>query len=196
MDGLAMGVMLMNHSAEVLVIVAGVVILAAIAAYFYSRQKRSQLLRRRFGPEYDRVVRQEQSVRRAEGVLAFREQARETLDIRPLSREDQAAFANRWKTVQRTFVDDPSAAVLQADQLITEVMRQCGYPVASFERRAEIASVDYPLVVQNYRAAHEVALRQGKGEATTEDLRKAMIHYRSLFDELLNHSLVDTKETG
>jgi hypothetical protein len=185
----------MTHLAEVVLIVVGAVVLAAIAAYFYSRQRRSQLLRRRFGPEYGRMVRQEHSVRRAEQLLESREQARETLDIRPLPRTDQVAFASRWKTVQRQFVDDPAAAVLQADQLVTEVMEECGYPVASFERRAEIASVDYPVVVQNYRAAHEVALRQGRGEATTEDLRKAMIHYRSLFDELLNHSLVDRKET-
>jgi hypothetical protein len=186
----------MNHLAEVVVIVAGLVVLATVAAYFYSRQRRSQLLRRHFGPEYDRVVRQEHSVRRAEGVLEFREQARETLEIRPLSRADQDVFVNRWNEVQRRFVDDPPAAVLQADQLVSEVMKECGYPVASFERRAEMVSVDYPLVVQNYRAAHEVALRQGRGEATTEELRKAMVHYRVLFNELLNNSFIERKETG
>jgi hypothetical protein len=184
----------MNHFAEVIVIVAVLVILAAVAAYFYSQKRRSQLLRRRFGPEYDRVVKEEKNVRQAEGVLEFRKEARETLDIRPLSGADQNAFSSRWNAVQRQFVDDPPAAVLKADQLVSEVMKARGYPVATFEKRAEIVSVDYPVIVQNYRAAHDIALRQGRGEASTEDLRRAMVHYRSLFDELLRNSLNERKE--
>ncbi len=174
----------MDHPAAVILIVATVVIVAAGAAYFYWSKRRSKQLREHFGPEYDRVVGQEKSVRHAEGVLEFREKAREKLEIRPLSRADQVTFANRWATVQREFVDDPQQAVSQADRLVSEVMQVSGYPMASFEQRAEIISVDHPVVVQNYRSAHEIALRQ-RNQASTEDLRKAMVHYRSLFDELL-----------
>jgi hypothetical protein len=183
-------------SVIVVVVVVAAVILAAIAAYLYSRQRRTRLLRQRFGPEYDRVVGQEKDVRRAEGVLQFRERAREAFQIRSLSRTDQARYASDWNAVQRRFVDDPPGAVLEADRLVSEVMEACGYPVASFEQRAEIVSVDHPVVVQNYRIAHQIALQQGKGEATTEDLRKAMVHYRSLFDELLQGSVRERKEAS
>ena len=183
----------MNHPAVIILIVA-VVLLAAAAAYFYSRERRSRLLREHFGPEYDRVVGQQKSVRKAEGVLQFREKAHEALEIRPLSRADQAAFAKEWTTVQQQFVDDPARAVLRADQLVSQVMEARGYPVASFEQRAEIVSVDHPTVVQNYRVAHEISLRQEKGQASTEDLRKAMVHYRSLFDELLEDTYTERKE--
>jgi hypothetical protein len=183
----------MNHPAIVVLIIAAAVILATVA-YLYSRRRRSQLLRERFGPEYDRVVGQEKSVRRAEGVLEFREKARETLQIRSLSHTDRVAFANRWSTVQRQFVDDPPEAVLRADRLVSELMETRGYPVDSFEQRAQLISVDHPVVVQDYRTAYDIALRQRKGRANTEDLRKAMVHYRSLFDELLQDSPIERKE--
>jgi hypothetical protein len=183
----------MNHPAIIILIVAAVIVVAA-AAYFYSRQRRSKLLREHFGPEYDRVVRQERNVRRAEGVLEFREGAREALEIRELSQADRGAFWEHWNAVQRQFVDDPAGAVVRADQLVIQVMEARGYPIAEFEQRAELISVDHPVVVQNYRAAHEIALRQTKGRASTEDLRKAMVHYRSLFDELLNNSVINRKE--
>lgn len=183
----------MNHPAVIVLIVA-VVILVAAAAYFYSRQRRSKLLREHFGPEYDRVVRQERNVRRAEGVLEFREEAREALEIRELSHADQVAFAEDWNAVQRQFVDDPAGTVVGADRLVSQLMEARGYPIAEFEQRAELISVDHPVVVQNYRAAHEIALRQTKGRASTEDLRNAMVHYRSLFDELLNNSVINRKE--
>jgi hypothetical protein len=177
----------MNHPALVIGIVVAALILIAVAAYAYSRQRRTQTLRSRFGPEYDRV-------RRAEGVLEFREKKRKTLPIRELSRADQVAFDERWNGVQSQFVDDPSGAVLLADALVSEVMVARGYPVADFEQRAEIVSVDHPVVVQNYRTAHEIALRQKQGRATTEDLRKAMVHYRTLFDELLRSATLERKE--
>jgi hypothetical protein len=183
----------MNHTVLIVLIVA-VVILAAAAAYSYSRERRSRLLREHFGPEYDRVVGQQKSVRKAEGVLQFREKARETLEIRPLSHDDQASFATEWTAVQQRFVDDPARAVLRADQLVSQVMEARGYPVASFEQRAEIVSVDHPMVVQNYRIAHEISLRHEKGGASTEDLRKAMVHYRSLFDELLEDTYTERTE--
>jgi len=184
----------MNHPALVIGIVVAALILIAVAAYAYSRQRRTQTLRSRFGPEYDRVVGEEKSVRRAEGVLEFREKKRKTLPIRELSRADQVAFEQRWHGVQSRFVDDPSGAVLLADALVSEVMVARGYPVADFEQRAEIVSVDHPVVVQNYRTAHEIALRQKQGRATTEDLRKAMVHYRTLFDELLRSATLERKE--
>jgi hypothetical protein len=183
----------MNHPAILILILIAAVIIAAAVAFSFATRRRSRLLRERFGPEYDRVLGLEKSVHRTEGVLEFREKARETLHIRPLSRQDQEAFANRWAEVQRDFVDDPRSTVLQADQLISQVMEQRGYPVASFEQRAEIISVDYPVVVQDYRAAHQIADLHRRSQATTEDLRKAMVHCRSLFDLLLNDSVSDIK---
>lgn len=183
----------MNHAVIVLIIV-GIVIVVAAIGYFYSHQRRSRMLREHFGPEYDRVLGQEKSVRRTEGVLEFREKAREAFRIRPLSRTDQTAYAERWNAVQRKFVDAPAESVLQADQLVSEVMEARGYPIANFEQRVEIVSVDHPVVVQNYRAAHDIAQRQSAGQIATEDLRKAMVHYRSLFDELLRDSAPEKKE--
>jgi hypothetical protein len=185
----------MNHPGVVILIVA-VVVLAAAVAYYYSRQRRTRLLREHFGPEYVRVLNKERSVRRAEGVLEFREQARESLDIRPLSREDQVTFAEQWNEVQRHFVDDPSGTVVEADRLVNQVMAARGYPLANFEQRAELLSVDHPVVVQNYRAAHEIAQRQSQNKVTTEDLRKAMVHYGSLFNELLKDSAVERKNAA
>lgn len=184
----------MNHAVVVFVVV-GIAAIVAIAGYLYSHQRRSRLLREHFGPEYDRVLGQEKSVRRAEGVLEFREKAREAFRIRPLSRTDQNAYAELWNSIQRKFVDAPADCVVQADRLVSEVMEARGYPLANFEQRAEIVSVDHPVVVQNYRAAHDIAQRQnGAGQVTTEDLRKAMVHYRSLFDELLRDSTPAKKE--
>lgn len=184
----------MNHPALVIVIVVVALVAIIVGAYAYSRQRRTQALRSRFGPEYDRVVGEEHNVRRAEGVLEFREKTRKTLAIRELSRTDQVAFEQRWNGVQSQFVDDPSGAVLQADALVSKVMEVRGYPVTDFEQRADIVSVDHPVVVQNYRTAHEIALRQKQGRASTEDLRKAMVHYRSLFDELLRSATLERKE--
>lgn len=186
----------MNHTVVFVLILIGAVVIAALIAYSLASRRRSRLLRERFGPEYDRVLKQEKSVHRAEGVLEFRQRARETLQIHPLPRQDQDAYISRWSDIQRQFVDDPPAAVLEADQLISQVMEQRGYPVATFDQRAEIISVDHPVVVQNYRAAHDIAGRQRTGHASTEDLRKAMVHYRSLFDEILrdDDSLQDTRK--
>jgi hypothetical protein len=182
----------MNHPAIVVVIVAAVVL--AIVGYLYSRFRRSRLLRERFGPEYDRVVGQENSRRRAEEVLEFRETARGMLRIRPLSHAERQAFSDRWSAVQRQFVDDPPEAVVRADRLVSELMEARGYPVDSFEQRSELISVDHPVVVQNYRRAHDIALRQRGGRVSTEDLRKAMVHYRTLFDELLHDPEIERME--
>jgi hypothetical protein len=166
------------------VLVIAIIVIAAIA-YVYSRRRRSLQIQQRFGPEYDRVVKQEGDPRKAEGVLEFRQKRREKYKIHPLSPADRSSFAVRWNEVQARFVDDPRGAVTVADSLVTDVMQARGYPIGEFDQRAEDLSVDYPRIVENYRAAREIALRHGAGKASTEDLRQAMVHYRVLFQELL-----------
>jgi hypothetical protein len=166
----------------------------AIIGWLFARKRRTRQLRERFGPEYDRVVRREGDLRKGEGVLQFRAKKREQLRIVPLSPAVRSDFANRWNKVQSRFVDDPKGAVTDADQLVSEVMHVRGYPVADFEQQADFISVDHPVVVQNYRAGHEIALRHSQGKASTEDLRRAMVHYRSLFEKLLEDSVSQPKE--
>jgi hypothetical protein len=163
-----------------------VAILVLIAAALIARRRKSETLKRRFGPEYDRTVIQQQGdMRRAEAELVERKKRVESFPLRSLTPVDQEAYAVEWAAVQRRFVEDPSAAVGCADRLVSRVMTDRGYPMTNFDQRAEDISVSYPAVVQNYRAARDIALRHADGGATTEDLRQAMIHYRSLFDELL-----------
>ena len=182
-----------QHTAIVFVAIA-IALLAGISLWLFLRHRRSTSLRERFGPEYDRVVRQEGNVRRGEGVLEFREKKREKLHIRPLTTSARNDYANRWNSVQAQFVDDPGGSVAKADSLVNEVMEARGYPVADFAERAEIISVDHPVVVENYRAAHAIAINRARGQATTESLRKAMVHYRALFDDLLRDTLPERKE--
>jgi hypothetical protein len=176
------------------VIVAILVIVAvALAMRRRQSQRRSDQLKQRFGPEYDRtVIEQHGDSRRAEANLADREKRVEAFPLRALSPVDREAYAMEWAAVQRRFVDDPSAAVGTADRLVGRVMIDRGYPMTNFEQRAADISVSYPTVVQNYRAAHDIVVRHGESKATTEDLRKAMVHYRSLFDELLEPGKVET----
>jgi FtsZ-interacting cell division protein ZipA len=175
----------MNQTELLVVIVVIPVIAVAGILFFAMRKRRSQKLRERFGPEYDRVVKQEGDPRKAEGVLEFREKRREKFTIRPLAAADRSSFVLRWNEVQSRFVDDPRGAVTVAESLVSEVMQARGYPIGEFEQRAADISVDYPLVVENYRAAHAIAQRHSAGQASTEDLRQAMVHYRKLFQELL-----------
>ncbi len=184
----------MDQRTAVIFVTVAVALVAGIGGWLYTRNRRSRLLRERFGPEYERVVRQEGNVRRGEGVLQFREKKRDTLNIRPLSAAARTDFSNRWNDVQAQFVDDPEGSVAKADSLVSEVMEARGYPVADFAERAEIISVDHPVVVENYRAAHAIAMSRASGQATTESLRKAMVHYRSLFEELLHDPLPERKE--
>jgi hypothetical protein len=163
-----------------------VAILVAIAVALVVRRRRSEQLKRRFGTEYDRtVIQQHGDSRRAEETLLEREKRVEAFPLRTLTPVDREAYAMEWATVQRRFVDDPSAAVGSADRLVNRIMTDRGYPMTDFDQRAADISVSYPAVVQNYRAAHEIVLRHADGHATTEELRQAMVHYRSLFDELL-----------
>lgn len=181
-----------NQPLVIVVVIIAVIALAAIA-FVTSRKRRSGKLRERFGPEYDRVLQQEGDRRKAEGVLEFREKRREKFKIRPLSETDKSSFAVRWREVQARFVDDPRGAVTVADALVTEVMQARGYPIGEFDQRAADISVDHPIVVENYRAGHGIAVRHSSGQASTEDLRQAMVHYRVLFQELLEERQVQRK---
>jgi hypothetical protein len=172
-----------------LVVVVICLLAVIIIAFMWARKRRSDRLRARFGPEYDRVVKQEGGVRQAEGVLAFREKRRENLAIRELSASDRTRYEANWEEVQGRFVDDPAGAVTVADRMVADVMRTRGYAVGDFEQRAADISVDHPVVVDQYRAAHSIAIRHDRGQATTEDLRKAMVHYRALFQELIGAQL-------
>ncbi len=176
-----------NHVVILIAVIAAVIVIAVLS-FFLARKRRSAQLRERFGPEYDRVLKKEGEVRRAEGVLEMRTQRREKFELRPLTAASRADFSGRWRAVQSQFVDNPKAAVAGADQLVTELMTARGYPMSDFDQRTADISVDHPVVVENYRAAHEIALRHSRGQASTEDMRKAMVHYRALFDELLQDS--------
>jgi FtsZ-interacting cell division protein ZipA len=168
-----------------IIIVSIVAIAIIIAAVIISRQRKSQHLKQQFGPEYDRAVQQHGDARHAEAVLIDREKRVEKFPLRSLSQVDRERFAEEWASIQRRFVDDPSTAVNQADRLVNTVMAARGYPMSDFEQRAADISVNYPTVVENYRSAREITLRHSQGASSTEDLRQAMVYFRSLFDELL-----------
>ena len=170
-------------------IVAGVVLLVvviiAIAAYMEHSKKKTLALRNRFGSEYDRAVLSQGSSDAAEARLADREARVGTLKLRDLGAIERERFCTEWFTVQSRFVDHPKSAVTEADDLINALLEARGYPMAGFEQRAADVSVGYPLVMEDYRQAHAIAVRLGKAEATTEELRTAMIKYRTVFDGLI-----------
>ena len=167
-----------------LIVIAAIVVIA-IAVWILFKRQRSQKLRSHFGPEYDHAVRQYGGPAKAEDALAARQRRMEKIHIHPLSSHERDRFADLWHDVQSHFVDDPSGSIREADRLVADVMVARGYPMSDFEHRAEDVSVDHPRVVKNFRTAHAIALRDGRGEANTEDLRHAMVCYRELFEELL-----------
>jgi hypothetical protein len=170
--------------AWILVVVA-VLAVVALALWQVSMRRRTGRLRSRFGPEYNRTLDASESRRRAESELTDRERRRRELEIRPLPPEARDRYLDDWFAVQAQFVDDPAAAVANADALIQAAMSDRGYPVEDFDRRTADVSVDHPRVVENYREGHRLALASANGEGSTEDLRRAMRHYRKLFDELV-----------
>ena len=174
----------MNMTTIVIFAAVLAVILIALGLIALWR-RRSRRLQEQFGPEYKHAVRKYGDARKAEAELAAREKRVRKLEIRPLTQEEQSRFAEGWRKTQARFVDAPSKAVGEADELIKEVMRTRGYPVGDFDQRAADVSVDHPNVVTNYRAGREIAARNKSGEATTEDLRRAMMLYRSLFEEVM-----------
>jgi hypothetical protein len=182
------------------IMLAGVMILviAVVAWLFVQKRRRTTAdLRRKFGPEYERTVQQQGSERKAEAKLADRQQRVEKLNIRDLDPMERERFSKQWESVQSRFVDSPRGAVAEADDLVSSLMKTRGYPVSDFDQRAADISVDHPRVVENYRSAHEIALRVGKNGASTENLRTAMIHYRSLFEELVQvPMIVERKEVA
>ena len=159
--------------------------LVAIGAWLYTRRKQSHRLQEHFGPEYDRTVNELGSRTKGESELKAREKRVERLDILPLAPPEAARFSEAWHALQGRFVDNPKGVVVQAEQLVRELMEKRGYPMGDFERRAGDISVDHPDVVANYRSAQAIAVRDQRGSADTEELRKAVVHYRALFDELL-----------
>jgi hypothetical protein len=177
----------------VIVILVVLAILGAVA-WSYSRKQRSERLRGQFGPEYDRTVQQYQDPASAEQVLEDRRVRVEHLQIRPLAPEERARYSNQWHDVQGRFVDDPAGAMQQADGLVNDVMLARGYPMGDFETRAADISVDHPQVVENYRTAHAIATRAQRGQASTEELRQAMVHYRALFADLLEANQIPNME--
>jgi hypothetical protein len=168
----------------VIILIVAILIAAAILATAW-RKERSKKLRGRFGPEYDYAVREYGSRDKAEQSLVERQKRMEKIQIQPLAPAERDRFAEQWTRVQALFVDDPVGSIREADSLVCDAMRARGYPMSDFDRRAEDLSVDHPRVVKNYRAAHDIASRSERKEATTEDLRRGLVCYRDLFDELL-----------
>jgi hypothetical protein len=180
-----------NTEIIVAVVVLFLIITIAVGVYFKYRKTRTLGFRNRFGTEYDRAVLTHGSSRKAEAKLANRENRVEALRIRDLGATERERFISEWQTVQSRFVDHPKAAVTEADDLINALLLARGYPKVEFEQRAEDVSVTYPRVMENYRLANAIAVRPGRVEATTEELRTAMIQYRAMFDELLQTQKLD-----
>jgi hypothetical protein len=168
------------------VLVAILIVVVVVLAVLLMRSRRSRRLQEDFGPEYERAVDERGDRRQAEADLTQRRERRAQLDIRPLEAGARERYAERWQAAQRRFVDHPTQAVGEADSLVSAVMSERGYPVSDeFDQRAADISVDHPVVVEHYRAAHDISLRTTAGEGGTEELRQAMVHFRTLFDELL-----------
>ena len=174
----------MDPKIIIAIVVVALIVIAVVLTMMRKRQ--GDRLRQQFGPEYEREVREAGGSRaKAEAELLKREKRVGKLDIRPLDPAQRDAFIADWQQVQARFVDDPERSIALADALVADVMKARGYPVDDFEQRAADISVDHPVLVENYRAAHEIAVRRASGQADTEDLRSAFLGYRNLFDELL-----------
>jgi hypothetical protein len=183
---------------EIASIIALVVVLVAgIFAFLAYQKRRTARLRTQFGgAEYDRAMEKGSTRRSVEAGLEKRTERVEGFHVRPLAAGDRTRFAESWRGIQARFVDGPAGAVSEADRLLGDVMSTRGYPVSDFEQRAADISVDHPLVLENYRTAHEIALRQTLGKASTEDLRQAMVHYRTLFEELVSEPEVPVTQAA
>jgi hypothetical protein len=175
----------MNTMDPAMLITLGVIVILAIAAFALHQRNKSRHLEEHYGTEYRRAVDQMGSRSKAEQELVQRQKRVAALQLKPLSPKAAAHFAQAWKALQARFVDDPKQVTFEADQLVRELMLERGYPMGDFERLAADISVDHPAVVDHYRAAHAIALRDSRGQASTEDLRKALVHYRALFQDLL-----------
>ena len=175
-------------TAAVLVLI-GAIALIAIVGWVLFRRERTKKLRAKFGPEYERTIEQYGEPSKAEKDLEARQKRVEQANIRSLTPLERERFADRWQALQTRFVDDPSGTIREADRLVVQIMLARGYPMVEFEGRADDVSVDHPLVVSHYRLAHDIAVKHESGAATTEDLRRAVVCYRELYEELLERHL-------
>jgi hypothetical protein len=178
----------------VLGLLVGLLLVVGIILWMYIRKARTQKLRSKFGPEYDKAIAEHRDRAHAETELEKRAERVAKFHIQPLTPDDRSRYALDWSREQSRFVDDPRAAVNRADALVQDVMQRRGYPVGDFEQNAADLSVDHPGVVENYRIAHAIALRAGQGAANTEDLRNAMVSYRALFEDLLGENVPKPEE--
>jgi hypothetical protein len=182
----------MSTGVIVIIIVVILIVIVAVAAAMAAARRRR--LKERFGPEYDRMVAEQKSQRRAEAELASRERRVRSLDIKQLSPEARTRYQGQWSGIQERFVDQPTAAVGQAQELVTSVMNDRGYPTEQFDQTAADLSVEHARTLEHYRAAHTISESAANGSATTEDLRQAMIHYRAMFGALLGDDASDTTD--
>jgi hypothetical protein len=177
-----------------IIIIAVIIVVLCIVGFLLMQRRRTANLQSSFGPEYERALRETGDKRKAEAELQERQKRVEKLSIRPLDSGQRERFIGEWQRIQAEFVDSPENSIRDADILLQDVMSARGYPVKNFEQVAADISVDHPTVVQHFRAAHEIAARHAQGEGDTEDLRKAMINYRALFDELVTDGSESEKE--
>ncbi len=176
----------MTTTAVTIIIAVVVVLLIIVGAVALARRNRSKSLQDRFGPEYQRTVRESGGSRaEAERELARRQERVKRMHIEELPAGAKNRYTEEWRTVQTRFVDEPKTALVNADRLIANVMRDRGYSTDNFDQNVADLSPDHPNVLQNYRTAHDITRRTETGEVSTEDLRQAMVHYRSLFDDLV-----------
>jgi hypothetical protein len=186
----------MDDQTQITLAVVIVAALVAIAVWMLMRRRKTAALRTRFGPEYDRLLQSTKSPAEVERELEQRQRRVEAFSLRSLPREDAERFASNWRAVQARFVDDPRTAVNEADRLIEEAMRSRGYPVEDTAHRLDDLSVEHAAVINHYRSGREIVVRHGRGEASTEDLRKAMVHFRALFDELVGAHRGDVRRAS
>ncbi|MFD5793007.1 hypothetical protein ACFWIO_05605 [Streptomyces diastatochromogenes] len=186
----------MTTTETLIAIIVPVVVIVALAALGLWVMVRRRRLREQFGPEYDRAVSSGNGRLAGERELRSREKRYDDLDIRTLPREDRERYAEEWNRLEQHFVDRPNESVEEADRLVTRVMRDRGYPVEDFEQRLKDLSVEHATTLEQYRAAHDVGLRSGQGGATTEELRGAIVHYRTLFRELLGNPGSESRHHG
>jgi hypothetical protein len=172
-------------STTVIIAIVVAVVVVALAAWLFVQRRRREALRKRFGPEYERTVRQEGSPTKAEQVLEERARKVAAFRIRPLSADEADRYREAWRRVQARFVDEPREALVDADRLIGDVMHTRGYPTTDLDARTEALSVDHARTVEHYRTAHRIVELGDRGQAGTEDLRQAMVHFRALFDDLV-----------
>jgi len=184
----------LNSTPMIITVVLVLVIVGALLGLVFSRRKRTQKLHDQFGIEYDHTVETLGNEKKAQTELDERQKHVQALDIHPLSVDERTRYLADWTAVQYKFVDEPGQAIAEADRLIMEVMQSRAYPVSDFEQRAADISVNYPALVSNYRAARDIAIKNEQHQADTEELRQAMIYYRSLFEELLGEEPVEVKE--